>query len=264
MNFVLVHLGSFPPDYIWDCIAQIQKFSRATIYLYTNYVHDVPSGVIKADAPKWRVEEYQAAAGWMRREGDFWDYAFRRMFIVEAICQHYELTNVVHIENDVLIYSDPAEIKFPHRVCIPPIGPKYAAYAYTWIPYPESIVKANTAALEIASKGYDVLMARYGEGMVNEMLIARELQKKDIIGSLPIFPGDMPVCFDGASAGQYLGGPPGAKPGWTGEHHYIGKEINAGRVKVTFESGGPWIEYGGLKKPLHNLHVHNKRLKEWM
>lgn len=264
MNFVLVHLGSYPPDYLWDCIAQIQKHSSAPIYLYTNHNHDVPKGVIKAEVSKWRAEEYEDCAGWMGQAGQFWDFAFRRMFYVEAIMERYELERCVHIENDVLIYSDPETIFFPTGMSITPIGPKYASYAYAWIPTLGEIRRVNTEALRIASEGKEVLLALYSEGMVNEMMIARELQERGLVGSLPLFAGS-PEVFDGASAGQFLGGTPGQNnAGWTGSHHFLGRHIQEGRAKVFYEQGRPWLEIHGERFAYHNLHVHSKDLKRWM
>lgn len=270
MNFVLVHLGGPPPSYLWDCIEQIRKFSKAPIYLYCAYVHAHEMPEVTLVGPvQWRQQEYESAAGWIGGYGDFWDYAFRRLFYVEAIVREYGLTDVIHIENDVLIYSDPAEIPLPgDRIYITQIGPKYASHAYCFIPNHEAMKAANDAALAIASEGKEVLNARYGEGMVNEMLIAKELQDKGIIGALPVLPdnasfGVGPWLFDGASCGQFLGGPPGVAPGWAGAHHFVGAEILDGRCTIEFD-GSPRMVCGDITRPLHNLHVHNKDLRRWM
>jgi hypothetical protein len=89
------------------------------------------------------------------------------------------------------------------------------------------------------------------------------INDKKLINLLPIFPfsenfPNYGYCFDPSSYGQFLGG---RAPENT---HYIGRELIAGTIQVNFIDKQPRILYSGQEFKLFNLHVHNKKLEDFV
>lgn len=269
MNILLVHLGGPVPPYFWLCIKQIRNYYDGVIYACAEDLSPTMCskyGVVSIspnDFIENRVRDFEQVSWFRSRYGAFWDYAFRRLFVIEGVLFNTGISDVLHIENDVLIYSDPRSLDLSHygrgMVAANDIGPKYATYAYCHIPNHEAMRKLNTANLEILSLGKAILMERYRDSMVNEMLIAKDLMNQGKLATLPFLPpGEI---FDGASWGQYAFGTTGDPPGWTGSHHWIGAEIQKGRLNLEWEKGEPFAAHNGERYKIHNLHVHSKKLE---
>lgn len=112
ISFVLVHLGKKPiPDYVWDCIRQIRLFNDNPIYLIVN-IYNIGINLPKVLRYKVRLvyaetlipssvhKKYQKNTSnkW------FWRFTTERFFFVSELMQKRGLCNVLHLENDNLIY----------------------------------------------------------------------------------------------------------------------------------------------------------------
>lgn len=266
MNIVLIHIGGPVPPYFWICVNQIRKHYDGPLYVYADSLDRESCEEFEVDhilgnhLDLKRVQEFEKVS-FLRDYGQFWDFTFRRLFVLEAIIRVFSLSNVIHIENDVMIYTDPRTLGFTDSgpVSANDIGPKYATYAYTHIPNFDAIHRLNDANIRVLKQGKQFLNHRYGEGMVNEMLIAKDLMNQGELAALPV------LLFDGASAGQYLFGTHQKDPpGWTGAHHHIGKMIRDGEIKIEFSDTErcPYVTLlkTGTRHKMHNLHIHSKRL----
>lgn len=279
MNMVLIHIGDELPPYIRTCIDQAKKFFPGTIYVVANKAANVVDFGERVKTfpiehiPASRSNDFTAVGSFLKQHGGvFWEHAFRRMFLLEDFIRLMGLGEVLHIENDVMIYSNPESLglgKFA-KVATTPIGPKYVSYAYTYVPNLRALTDVNSANLNKLALGHRALNQRYGEGSVNEMMLACELAREGVIDLLPTIPdhsdgSSSNGCvglFDGASAGQYLGGTNVDPPGWTGPHHYLGCAIKVGKYKPIMKDGKPYMTNGtGKETPLNNLHIHSKRLE---
>lgn len=275
MNLVLIHLGGSVPSYFWICVDQVRRYYSGKLWVYCDAALDramcekydvlVFDPAALADSP--RIREFSEVS-FIRHYGAFWEYAFKRMYVLEEIIRLCQMTRVIHIENDVLIYSNPETLEFPSgKMCANRIGPKFATYAYTWIPDYQAIKEVNDASLSMLKLGGRALTTRYGENMVNEMLVARDLMGQDILGELPSLPPAKDV-FDPAAYGQWCFGTPATqKPGWAEHRHDIGHEILEGNIDVTWQTNEgkrePYVisHTGEVLSKIHNLHMHCKNLE---
>lgn len=275
MNIVLVHLGGSVPPYFWTCVDQIRRYFDGKLWVYCDAGLDrqmcikydvlIFDPIAISNSP--RIREFSEVS-FIRHYGAFWEYAFKRMFVLEEMIRAAQMTNVIHIENDVLIYSDPSSLTFPDRMCANKIGPKFATYAYTWIPNYDAIKSVNDGNLRMLSLGGYALTKRYGENMVNEMLIARDLMEQGILGELPCLPPAKDV-FDPAAYGQWCFGTPATqKPGWAEHRHDIGHEILEGNIDVNWNKNEkgfnePYVVSGSgeVLSKIHSMHMHCKNLE---
>lgn len=278
MNLVMIHLGGEIPSYFWTALSQVKKCFTGNIYTIT------PEWDDRLDGTKWtrqaslsedkEVNEFNSVS-WMKEVyGDFWSVTFARLYYLEALMRRQNLSQVVHIENDVLIYTDFAKIPFRKfyegKVAVNPIGEKYDAFACVYVDSWEPMHKSNQELLRLLSLGNNYLMELIGESMVNEMLLLRLITKleRDYIAYLPSLPEnfipELGFLFDPASYGQYIFGTGSDNIGWTGNHHYIGRAINKREIEVfaqhLLDNCPSVLDHGG-KYLLANLHMHCKKLE---
>ena len=121
-NFILFHKGNTLPEFIQVCIEQINKTQTDyKIFLLTN-LKIINSGDINVidinqySLPLADVPYYNG------HQDPLWRSAFERIFYINTFISHYNLDNIVHFDNDVLIYKDIAEISTLLRDNVPNIG----------------------------------------------------------------------------------------------------------------------------------------------
>jgi hypothetical protein len=282
MNLVYIHIGDTLPSHLQYSIEQARKWYDGEIYILFNEViqNDIAvllekyecSGIFIERMYSNLIDEFERIS-FLHEYGKFWDYTMRRLIVLSDFMKYLSNSEVVHIENDVLIYSDPRKLEWsPRGVAVNAISKKYAGYGYCMIRSWEDIYIANKRALKILREGKDVLEERYGEGMVNEMLIAGQMVKEGYIDALPTLPGPgVKYLYDGSAWGQYVGGTTNDPPGWMQRERYVGEALLDDKVSVewgTDEKGRkyPYVvnNEDGSTTRLANLHIHSKNLKEYM
>jgi hypothetical protein len=159
-----------------------------------------------------------------------------------------------------------------------PVGPRHASAAYMFVKNFQVMNKLNSLFIKYFEHGVPFIQQKLGSDDINEMTMMSHFakQSRGVISYLPIMPEGVASnaynrfksCFDGASAGQFIGGTQSDGPGWAGQHHYLGVDLL--KKKYSFE----WRTENGLKIPfmkmgkksfrMNNLHIHCKRLKEFM
>jgi len=291
MNVVLIHIGPDIPDYMPDCMEQVRRFFPGKIhavlpdkYICKNFIqrigiHPVAYESIQGDS---LYQEFQKACF---LDG-FWNVTMARFIMLEILIRRKNLKDVIHIENDVLIYRNPAEILTELQkaagisVLLTPVGDDYASGAYLFVRNAASLNNLNTLFIRYMTKGKAFLNKILGTPDPTEMMLLSLFRQKyeNVIKYLPIVPEGkggqrfriFGSVFDGASAGQYIGGTNSDGPGWTGQHHWLGRDIQKGKY------GFEWGMDKNLKVPfmvdlqrkkkyrMNNLHIHCKRLQEFM
>lgn len=291
MNIILIHIGNILPNYFYSCINQIRKYYNDNIYvIFNNNLKDEninKYNLIHIPLEDFinipRLQEFEFFS-FIKDYGEFWNFAFKRLFILEEVIKQYNLSNILHMENDILIYHNPSEIKFniiyKDKIAVNLIGEKYATYAYCFIPHYDSLYQVNNENIKILKEGKGILLNRYKEGMVNEMLILHELFQKEIVDILPMLPEGISsknleyfnLLFDGASFGQYIGGTHNCDNiGFFTSQHYAGELFKNKKYNIIWNTN-----LKGFKEPyliriqdnkyfkLANLHIHSKKLEQWI
>jgi len=267
MEIVLVHVGAKLPQHTHDCVEQIVKYSKENVVLLTDADTKIVGGqVVKVPTPN---DTFLSG---------FWAHTLNRLKVLSDYMASNSTEDVIHIENDVLIYHDPIDLLdifraiSKDRVLITALGQSHLSAAYMYIPHKKAIGRLCDVMYEHFSMGHEELKAHIGYSFVSEMTVLDHIYKKHDapIGLLPIMPNDQyldlfKAVFDPASYGQYIGGiqtNPGVN--WAGNHHLIGKKINKGELQPVFENGKPYVIGGDTRWPINNLHIHSKDLKRWM
>ena len=265
---VLVSVGVFQ-SYIKTNIEQLLKFDfnihvitdRAffdNLQEYTNRINVVDSSTVQTDFDsKSKLDKHF-------RDG-FWNNASKRLFIVNEYMKQQGLKHVIHLENDVLLYSD-MNYDFEEKIYIVMDTENRCIPGIIYIP--------NHELFDIVTKEYD-----YSRNDMENLAMFYH-RHKDIVNTFPIIDNSVEpsiynqmfekfnCIFDGAALGQYLGGVdprniPGDTIGFVNEtcifqfDKYQFKWIKKDEYYI------PHIQINNRMIQINNLHIHSKFLHKF-
>jgi hypothetical protein len=272
-TLILVHIGSRFPEYINDCISQLQTITDISVHVLISRSHIdkikgkvkvFPLEDIKVGEQRKKFEETSTLDKAFR--GGFWKYSTLRFFYIFDHMVSQGLRDVFHIENDNLIFVDFLKnidqfreksmwcIMDSKERCIP---------GFLFFRDLRIISNLLNTCIEEASK------------RKNDMFSLGKFRNDNMgqVGTLPIissyidpidkmFYENVPkfqCLFDGAAVGQYIGGTDSGKKDTTG---FINEtcEFKCNKASIEWRDKKPYLN--GM--PLVNLHIHSKDLKRWI
>ena len=275
-SVVLVCLENFQ-EYILTNIAQLLRLGYTQIFILTN-PHLFQEFEAFGDCITLiDVEALDDPFGFRENatldkdfRSGFWFHTSARFFVIHAFMQRHGICDVIHIENDVLLYYN-AEgiIEKPKLFCIPFDTFERNIASIVFIPDAEIFGK---------------ILAHYDFGK-NDMYNFSEIRKRTgLIQNLPIFVstdeqseerafvsyGFQQYIFDAAAIGQFIGGVdprnmPGDTRGFVNETCVI-KYAEEGDIfwKMIDGFNKPFIKIrDGREIPIFNLHIHCKDLARY-
>lgn len=276
MNLIYVHVGDNFPEYYYDSLKQSQKYFSGTIHSITG---KEANDLLSRNENNKEFEK----VNFLNKYGmnNFWSVTFQRMFVIEQFMKENNLEDVIHIENDVLIYENPEKyLKQLHRfykdfnlIGINSLTEHHSTFAYVYIPNYLTIEKLNQEMIKLLSLGEQKLIDLSCETMINEMVLLRLIYKMntDIVEYLPtlaynedLLNFNFGVIYDSASIGQFVGGTPFHQPGFIDDRHFVGQYIKEKNIKIIWENKEPFVLDGENKYKLANLHIHSKNLKAFV
>ena len=273
MNFVLFHIGSKLPDHLIYCILQIKNINpEKKIYLITDAKTDIPDHVEHIHISNLKIPDIGTYYLYDPM-GVLFRNAMLRIFYLEAFMKKYNVENVIHFDNDVLVYYDIDMIKEQlqqHDFYITPHHETQYVFGFSYIKNYKILEIVNNHLLKLVQIDINVLRR-----MVNHMpLVMRflnyvyQINSNNLINVLPVLPDGngscdfdkFNFCFDPASYGQIMGSMnPVEYP-----DYYIAKRIIGKSVVIKFENKKPFVVSNNVKYPIFNLHIHNKKLQEYI
>lgn len=270
MNFILFHKGKNFPKHVSFCINQIKKTNpNCSIYFITDNSGCVDDDKIKIintselavpDIGNYYINDVFS---------DLWRNAALRLFYIEAVIEKYNLENIIHFDNDVLIYEELSTLKSVFErfnICITSHFEGQFVFGFSFIKNNNSLKLVNQHMLELLRLGEKELVKIIPDCMPHEMRLLGYINSKlNLIEPLPIFPGSknysaFNMCFDPSSYGQFIGGrAPEA-------NHIIGKEIIDKKIQIGFNINDkkPRGIYNSTPFNICNLHIHSKQLEKFI
>ncbi len=299
---VLTHSGIRPiPEYAADCVEQVRLLSDIPIYFvcskdkvipdsikkYTNlvYIEDIPVSLP-------HLKFYRKLASFRSMYDNFFQHTSERFFILDEVIRGLDLKNVIHMENDILLYEDASRLidkmnRLFSDITVPRISEEYCMAAVMYIPDSASLNRFLDYLLEhVLDRGTNDMKMLAGylreNGLKPLPVINREyVEEKGLInknGESPsaehieeysLFTDDFVGIFDPAAIGQYLGGTDQKPRGVTDNSGYENAlsyvDITLLDIRWEKETAGymPFLYYGDKKYKIHNLHIHCKQLKRF-
>lgn len=303
-SIVFVHLGSSLPDYLPIAIAQARLFNPSlSIYLIANkkaLTKGAKKELRNSQTKFISCESLTQSASHKKfrakskldkkfRKG-FWTFTTERFFYLSAFLKKYNLSNIFHLENDVMLYTD---LKCALPIFLKNYANKIGAtFDNDNRCIPGFLYISNQAALE----QFTDFIGATAERGDNDMQLFAKFQKQEEgkwIKHLPILTpeyakdhqlisssgskGSNPLdfsshieefhsIFDAAAIGQYLGGIDprngDSTPGFINEECIFNPSNFQFAWKADEHSRKiPIMAYKGKEYKINNLHIHSKNLK---
>lgn len=276
INFVLFHNGPSFPAHVVPCVENIVRFNlNSKIYFITNQ-----NIIFNKDVEVVNLNDFKSkqvlASSFFNESPDrilFRNSLFRFLFINEFI-KSKQLTDVIHFDNDIMVYEDfnkHINIFNQSNISITPHSANEYVCGFMYIK--NNIDDIEDLFLRIINLDRNSLYNLAGANfMPNEMRLLHLLNKeKRCMTMLPILPiGEFSnnfdkfnSVFDPSSYGQHVDGTPDNNtPGWVAPrnlHRAIDPFLHNKEINVIFRNGLPFIEYDGSLIKLNNLHIHSKQ-----
>lgn len=281
MKVILVCVGNFQ-EYILDNIKNLKLFGNEDITVITDRrFFDKFSGVDLVDAETLNDFGYSLNSRLDREfRNGFWYLCSLRFFYIYSYMKNNSLTDCIHLENDVMAYLNFDELrpKLEKKVHVAYDQEARVSPSIMYIPDAESfwpIINEYDTNLDD--------MANIGRMNLEPFPIYPDVVKHKITKNYKQFG----IVFDSVALGIYLGG---VDP--RNDPSHLRPHIPASNMKSYLETGDSrgfacqecivrydaftyqWIKKGGLyvphmighgvTAPIANLHIHSKRLQNFM
>jgi len=275
MNIVLCCLQNFQ-EYILSNVEQLIKLGYKNIYIITDPCFNTHFEKFALNIKLINVNELEESYNFIQytsldkdfRDG-FWALTSLRFFYIYEFIKKYEINDVIHIENDVLLYYNCNELidKFDKN--------------YMYIPF-DSYTRNIASIMYIPNADiFKKIMDEYNFNKNDMENFSKIKELTGLIKNLPIFVKDnnltneelfvsdnfdiFSCIFDAAAMGQYLGGiDPRNNPNNTIGFINETCVIKYNNYRIWFEEVDdikkPFIQIGDQKIPIFNLHIHSKNL----
>ena len=268
-NVILVSIGVFQ-NYIIENIKQLLNFDFI-IHVITDKVFfksmkEFRSSIRLINSSSIKTNFDKKTKLDKKFRNGFWNNASKRLFLVYEYIKKNNIKNVIHLENDVLLYNN-MNYNFEEKIYITMDSKNRCIPGIIYIPNYKLLSKL-------------ILFYNYGQ---NDMINLSSFfhKNKSIVKTFPIIDNSVNksifnenfnkfnTIFDGAAIGQYLGGVhPRNKSGDTTGFINETCEIKYNNYNFRWLKKGnnyiPHIEIKNKLIPINNLHIHSKRLKDFL
>lgn len=279
MEIVLVMLNTFQ-EYILHAIQCLHKFNNHKIVVITDCVlitnFDDPNINVKVVAIEGFMPSYKEFNNTLQNtyRNGFWQLALFRFKTLLTYMRHHGRKNIIHIENDILVYKDLSELNLQNhnKILLTMDSKTRCIPGIMYIPNPDILEQCLNNFKDNLND------------MENWALCYNEIP--DLVDTFPIFPTDnsspeltsitknfdkFNCIFDAAAIGQYLGGVDprnkrGDTSGFVNETCLI-KYSNYNIIwkpDPKYNTLVPHLLVGANIIPIVNLHVHSKNLTKFI
>ncbi len=279
MNYVLISIGKVP-EYIKYTINSILSVDgSAVIYLATDQninfknVNIIDLRSVESNQSK-NIKDLDIYKDTIFEKNSLWLTSLLRIFYLRDIKKELGLSEVIHFDNDVLIYMPFEKYKIcldENRFNITPANKFRFIFGFSYISnlliFDELCKRLENLLIEGSNSNWN-----FNNSIPpNEMDLLGMLYEKDnsLFNLLPTLPYKSDILFDPSSYGQYF----------DGTHVYpkkfysrksinfndlIGVELYAKRISSKFTNNKPYVFWEEKSFELCNLHIHSKRFKKFL
>lgn len=302
MNVVLFHRGdyiprhrdeSWLPNHIKYCIKQIRHTNpELKIYFLTNLNIEQPADknitivdINEFEAPD--ISNYFAHD--IQYHVQLWQTAVLRMFYLEIFLEKYNITDVIHFDNDIVLYSNLKKLESTFKnfnFLITPHTETEYVFGFSYIKNNKALTQINRHLLELINLPFKELQARVNHTCPHEMRLLNYINTSNnmqLIDHLPVVPTGtgsdnynlFNTVFDPSTYGKHIAGShdlglhnkyfvPTKNWNGTEKHHYAGQQLMEDKLEVKFIDKEPRIYSKDSEYNLVNLHIHTKELDKFI
>lgn len=296
--FALVHIGKELPPYMLSTVKQIRTFNpKSPIFLVASHeaLKNEKVGTWEANlvlVPYETLEKtpehekfFQTSEKKKNYYKGFVNHTTERFYYLYDLIAQFELENVIHLENDVLLYAEAQDL-------LPVLCKHYPALGVTFDNDKRGIAGFMFIRRKNALRDFLRFINTYEHRRLDMQLLSIYRKKcgEKKIKPLPVlmdtYHAKIPLkskkpeiysarfeefqaIFDAAALGQWVGGQdPRNGPC---EQGFVNQDciFDASTVKVDWEVDlkgrkVPFTLFDGKKVPIINLHIHSKQLEKYL
>jgi hypothetical protein len=201
----------------------------------------------------------------------FWLLTLLRLYIVYLYVIENKIDKFVHLEYDNLIYHNYDVFNnLPNGIYFNKVGPELGSAGIIYCNSINHFIKFFEKIEQLLIKGHLYVSKFTNYPTIGEMVMIDLIHKHttDIISYFPLLPIDKfynftNMVFDGASYGQYISGTPFHPSGFYDLRHYVGQLLHHKKISIILEDK-PYLYFNNEKYKIFNLHIHSKKLKEYI
>ena len=306
---VLTHSGTRPiPEYTVDCVEQIRLFSDIPVLFICSREKEIPQRLKKIarivyieDMPvsERHLRFFRKLSSFKANFDNFFQHATERFFIIDEAMSSLNLKNVIHMENDIMLYEDARVLleKMKEQyddITVPRMTEQFCMATVMYIPDSDRMRRFLDYVLahildrksnDVNKKTNDMIMlADYlrengknslpliNKGYIDEHGLVNSKGEKapdEYIDDYFKYTENFGGFFDPQPIGQYLGGtdrkPKGVanNAGYSNEYSYIDVSKLDIRWKQLGERSVPILVWKDREYRIYNLHVHCKELNRF-
>tara|TARA_R110002020_G_scaffold369940_1_gene581710 strand:- start:288 stop:1256 length:969 start_codon:yes stop_codon:yes gene_type:complete len=274
MNVVLFHLGTERdrqvhriPMHIKYCIGQILHTNpELKIYFLTNLNIGGPTGDDRVQMISTDQFTIPNISNYFKEEKDvmnklLFQTSLYRLFYLEKFLKKYNIEDVIHFDNDVLLYSNLQKYKDTFKqfnFLITSHFKEEYVFGFSYIKNYKALTIINQELAQLANLDRKKLEALIGHHCPHEMRLIAYINKKynnkliDLLPGVPTEEGSynfelFNACFDPSTYGKHVGGSHEFTPDnkefvktkkWKGTeaHHSVGKQLITNKVQIDFRN----------------------------
>lgn len=276
LTAVLIHLGEQVPEYLEDCIEMcLERGMKVMVYLDASTLpewlntHTIqlvrPDHLTPAKDPSYTTflasHPFYQNDDMLHFRNGFYNKCLERFFVLHRLIDHFQLTDVIHLENDVLLYQDPWQILPTLRtkeIASVFMNEKRCVPGFFYVRDSQAMKRVCEFMATSQENDMDTL------GNYARMYPARVLKLPRLPKEMLAWQGAIPCLFDAAPIGQFLGGPDprngAGGPGFINPD--ADYQVDTWTIQWTPE--GPYCTGDGVpgaSAKIGMLHVHCKNLK---
>ena len=289
---VYIHIGKNLPAFFYDSARQTRLFNKTcTIYLLANQqaITDEDLNKFEDYSIKFialeslvKTKEHEEFLQKSTLDKNFWEafwlYTSERFLYLHDFCQQYHESDIIHLENDNMIYVDFNELMPVFKRHYKGIG---AVFDNDYKCIPGIVFFRYAAHGKCDMEVFSILMQEKREaGLIDNLpIIMPEYVHIHGLGSTngTYSPhkerffnhiDEFQSIFDGAALGQYFGGKDprlgDSGPGFVNESCLYNSSLLSYRWVPDNEGRNiPYASYRDHEYRINNLHVHCKNLKQF-
>lgn len=219
---------------------------------------------------------------WFKREGIpqttypsqpmFWHRTAERIFYLQRYIEASNSKDVVHFENDNLIYDSVDKINIAQdKINVVPVSPILTGFGICSIPDSSKLGDLCQFMVDALKLGESNLL-QMGYDHIGEMSLLNLAARHEKVDFFPVFPSmcnsDQSFVFDPASYGQLLAGNNnGDGPGFMNAHsgYFVAIALSEKQIQLKFENKKPSVYQPNTDecRDVFNLHIHRKTLSDF-
>jgi len=276
LNYILFYKGRLPKyfKYSINTILQVDKNSK--VYFITDQKIEIDNKRVKVfeikDLGSSYTDKILQENYFSGEQNSLWETSLMRIFYINKLINLENIGEFIHFDLDVLIYKSFEEIKpsfLMNKINITQLTKNFLVLGYLFIPKKSLYNELTEIMYKIFENRFYYEKKYYEKKRLNEMkmLFIAYDQNPELFNLIQVTPNEsISHIFDPGSYGQFLGGTHNKKfsKGFIDSEHIVGAEILKKNIKPTIFKN----KYGVIKNDtfyeLVNLHVHSKKLKNFL